>query len=123
FDRCRHETGELLRRSLGEHGAAACRVECLEIAGLGRADYLDQVGMDEIEMADQPLGGILGELAVQLAIGAVAAGDPFEPQLLPVFLNQPGYADSRHEAATPLRAGSLPPGPSMQATAPGRACR
>ena len=95
----RDEAGELACRESLERFAAYGGIERFEITDFARPEDLDQVRVDEIEMADEPLRGIPDVMAIELSRDAAAAAQPLEPQLFAIILKQPGYAEMWHGVA------------------------
>jgi voltage-gated potassium channel Kch len=92
------EAGQFPGGGALEQAAAIFGGEAVEVVDLGLAEHLDQVGVDEVQMPDQSFGRVLGQFAVNTLVGAVAARNPRQLQLLAGVVKQPGYADLRHGA-------------------------
>jgi hypothetical protein len=93
------EAREIARGDLAQRAVAEVWIDPSQVLDFSGAEYLDPVRMDEVQVADQAFGRNFDEIAVQILAAALAARRPRELQLFTIVLKQPGYAETRHEAA------------------------
>ena len=71
---------QFLRHHLFQRGGAGGGVHGFQVPYLGHAQHLDQIGMDEIQVPNETLRRILGQLAVKRFHRAVTPGAPLQLQ-------------------------------------------
>src|SRR5688500_3860056 len=72
------------------------RIERVEIFGLGLAQHLSAVGVDEIEVPDHPLCRMRDRLVIETPVASVLARFPGEIQFLAFFLEKLSGVDPGH---------------------------
>src|SRR6185312_1450092 len=72
------------------------RIERVEIFGLGFAQYLNPVGMDEIEVSDHSLRRMRDRFIIETPVASVPSRFPSEIQFLAFFLEKLSGIDFGH---------------------------